>query len=208
MATPLRVALTGGIATGKSYCAAGFASLGIPVIDADQLARDVVRPGTAGLTAVLARFGAGVRAADGTLDRAALGRAVFADADARRDLEAIVHPLVYEAIRRWFEAVETNTPVPPFAIADIPLLFETGHAHEFDCVIVAACTPAQQFDRLMARGGLSEAEARQRIASQWRIEEKAQRADIVIDTSGTLASTDRQIADAAARLSERAARRP
>ena len=97
----IRIALTGGIATGKSYCLRRFAELGVPAIDADRLARDAVAPGTPGLAAVAARFGGGVIAADGSLDRGALGRIVFADTRARAALEAIVHPEVYRRIREW-----------------------------------------------------------------------------------------------------------
>lgn len=186
---PLRVALTGGIATGKSHCLARFAALGAAVIDADQLARVVVQPGTPGLAAVIARFGPSIARADGSLDRDALGRLVFADAAARLDLEAIIHPAVYQAIEAWFEG---RLPESSLAIADIPLLFETRHEGDFDHVIVAACTPAQQLERLRARG-LSDADARQRLASQLPIEEKARRADHVIDTSGSIADTDRQV---------------
>ncbi len=191
---PRRIALTGGIATGKSRCAAVFRAAGVPVIDADIVARDVVAPGTTGMTAITSRFGPTVVAADGSLNRAALGALVFADAAARRDLEAIIHPRVYEAIGRWFASQTAD-----LAVADIPLLFETGRDDDFDVVIVAACRPEQQLARLMARNGLSEGDARARIAAQWPIAEKAARADYTIDTSGTLAETD---ARAAALLGE------
>jgi dephospho-CoA kinase len=101
----LRVALTGGIATGKSYCLGRFAALGVPTIDADQLAREVVIPGSAGLRAIVERFGDAVLQPGGTLDRAALGRIVFADRVARADLESIVHPEVYRRIREWYVAL-------------------------------------------------------------------------------------------------------
>src|SRR3954453_21809557 len=146
------IALTGGIATGKSFALARFAALGVPVIDADALAREVVSPGAPALDAVRARFGESVITDQGTLDRAALGRVVFRDRAARSDLEAIIHPLVYRRIGEWFGALPVATPL---AIADIPLLFETGHAHDFDRVIVCACEPAEQLRRLMARDGLS-----------------------------------------------------
>src|SRR5690348_4070836 len=181
---PLRVALTGGIATGKSYCLRRFAELGVPVIDADVLAHDAIRRGTPGFDAVVGRFGPGVIGMDGEIDRRTLGRIVFADADARRDLEAIVHPAVYDAIRAWFEAPDDGAGRWPFRIADIPLLYETGGDDSVDCVIVAACRPEQQIERLRARG-LAEGDARARIAAQLPIEEKARRADCTIDTSGT-----------------------
>jgi dephospho-CoA kinase len=188
----LRAALTGGIATGKSHCLRAFAALGAPVIDADILARDVVAPGTPGLSAVVRRFGSGVLDAAGALDRDALGRIVFDDPRARRDLEGIIHPSVYAAITAWFQEQEGRTAV---AIADIPLLFETNHAHDFDKVIVAACSPAEQLNRLMARDGLSAPQARRRIAAQMPIDEKRTRGDYVIDTSGTVSETNRQVAE-------------
>jgi dephospho-CoA kinase len=186
----LRAALTGGIATGKSYCISRFASLGVPVIDADRLARDAVTPGTPGLAAVAARFGHHLLHEDGTLDRAELGRIVFADRAARADLEAIIHPDVYRRIREWVANLPAGTQL---AIADIPLLFETGHQHEFDRVIVCACPPEEQIRRLVTRDGLSEADARARLAAQWPIDEKAARGDFVIQTDGSYADTDRQV---------------
>jgi dephospho-CoA kinase len=186
----LRAALTGGIATGKSYCIGRFAALGVPVIDADRLARDAVLPGSPGLAAIAARFGSGVLQPDGTLDRSALARIVFADRSARADLEAIIHPEVYRRIQEWTVNLPPATPV---AVADIPLLFETGHQHEFDRVIVCACPPEEQIHRLMSRDGLSEADAGARLAAQWPIEEKVARADFVIRTDGSYADTDLQV---------------
>ena len=190
-------ALTGGIATGKSYCIARFAELGAAVIDADRLAREAVEPGTRGLAAVASRFGADVLHADGSLNRPALGRIVFADARARADLEAIVHPEVYRRIRAWSVNLPPATSV---GVADIPLLFETGHEHDFDAVIVCACPPDEQVRRVIARDGLSEREARARIAAQWPIDEKVRRADHVIRTDGDFAATDRQVAEIYGRL--------
>jgi dephospho-CoA kinase len=186
----LRVALTGGIATGKSYCLARFAALGVPVSDADQLAREAVAAGSPGLTAVAARFGHSVLLADGTLDRQALARIVFADDAARAQLEAIVHPEVYRRIRTWAANLPPGTRV---AIADVPLLYETGHQHDFDRVIVSACAPSLQIQRVMSRDGLSEAEARARLDAQWPIQEKVARADYVIRTDISFADTDLQV---------------
>jgi dephospho-CoA kinase len=186
----LRVALTGGIATGKSYCLAKFASLGVPVVDADKLAREVVAPGSQALAAVAERFGPAIVRADGSLDRAALARIVFSDRAARADLEAIVHPEVYHRIGEWFASMPAKTRL---AIADVPLLFETGHNHDFDRVIVTACSPAEQMRRLVNRDGLSEADARARLNAQWPIEEKVARGDYIIRTDGTLADTDLQV---------------
>jgi dephospho-CoA kinase len=186
----LRVALTGGIATGKSYCLARFEALGVPVIDADHLARDAVMPGSRPLAEIVSRFGPSILLADGSLDRAALGRIVFNDRAARADLEAIVHPEVYRRIGEWFVS---RSPATRFAIADIPLLFETGHNHDFDRVIVAACDPQVQLRRLMSRDGLAEPEARARLNAQWPIDEKVARATYVIRTDGTVADTDAQV---------------
>ena len=186
----LQVALTGGIATGKSYCLGRFAALGIPIIDADRLAREAVAPGSPGLAAVAERFGAHLVREDGTLDRAALARIVFSDRTARADLEAIVHPDVYRRIREWFAQLPHGTPV---AMADIPLLFETGHEHDFDAVVVAACTPDEQLRRLVARDGLSETDARARLEAQSPIDEKVRRAHYVIRTDTGFPQTDDEI---------------
>ena len=186
----MRVALTGGIATGKSHVRTRFESLGVPTIDADLLARDAVAPGTAGLAAVVRRFGTDVCEADGTLNRRKVGAIVFHDLQARRDLEQIVHPYVREMTERWFASLDPERV--PFAVADIPLLFESGRESDFDAVIVIACEPETQLRRLMARDGLGEAEARQRIAAQWPLEKKLANADYVIRTDGTVDETNLQ----------------
>jgi dephospho-CoA kinase len=162
---------------------------GIPVIDADLLARQVVARGTPGFDAVVARFGPGVVAAAGDLDRRALGARVFADPAARAALEAIVHPAVYVAIAAWFAGLPAATRV---AVADIPLLFETGRAGDFDRVVVVACSRDEQRRRLRTRDGLTDAEVDARLAAQWPIEHKANRADRVIWTNGSLADTERE----------------
>ena len=188
----LRVALTGGIATGKTYCLGRFSTLGLPVVDADQLARSAVEAGSPALFAIARRFGPGVVSKSGALDRPALAAIVFADERARRDLEGIVHPEVYRRITAWARELEA-TGRHPVAIADIPLLFETGHEHEFDRVVVVACAPETQLTRLRARDGMSEAEARRRLAAQWPIARKVERASYVIRTDGTFEDTDAQV---------------
>jgi dephospho-CoA kinase len=188
-----RIALTGGIATGKSYCLEQFRRLGAAVLDADTLARDVVAAGTTGFDAVVARFGARVLDLTGALDRAALGSLVFHDPAARRDLEAIVHPLVYEQIERWFRVLAEHA-TNAIAIADIPLLYETQREKDFERVIVAACPRDDQIARLRARG-MSTEEAELRLAAQLPIEEKVRKADHVIETSRSMAETDRQVMD-------------
>jgi dephospho-CoA kinase len=190
MSGVLRVSLTGGIATGKSYCLAKFSQMGVPVIDADQIARDVVRSGSPALEAVVRRFGPSVRRPDGELDRRALADVVFRDAAARADLEAILHPLVYTAINEWFESLVL--PLRVFAMADIPLLYETGRERDFQRTVVAACRAEQQLER-MRRRGYSAEDAAARLSAQLPIVEKARRADYRIDTSGTFEDTDRQV---------------
>jgi dephospho-CoA kinase len=186
----LRAALTGGIATGKSFCLSRFAAAGAAVIDADALAREAVSLGSPGLAEVVRRFGAGVLLPDGNLDRGALAHLVFTDRAARADLEAIVHPQVYRQIGEWFADLPSGTRV---ALADIPLLFETGHEHDFERVVVCACDPAEQFRRLVSRDRLTAEEARTRLDAQWPIAEKVRRADYVIWTDGTFADTDTQV---------------
>ena len=186
----LRAALTGGIATGKSFCLSRFAAVGAAVIDADDLAHQAVDRESDGLKEVVRRFGRGVLLPDGALDRKGLGRIVFSDASARADLEAIVHPRVYRQIDQWFADLPSGTRV---ALADIPLLFETGHEHDFERVVVCACEPEEQFRRLTSRDRLTAEEARARLAAQWPIGEKVKRADYVIETDGTFAETDAQV---------------
>ncbi|MEP7309379.1 MAG: dephospho-CoA kinase [Acidobacteriota bacterium] len=188
----LRVALTGGIATGKSYVLERFRRRGIPVLDADTLAHGVMAPGTEATAAIAARFGA-VIGADGAVDRAKLGPIVFADENARRDLEAIVHPAVYRAIAAGLRAFE-RIGGSPLVVVDVPLLFETDHASDFDRVIVTAAPVDVQLERLRVRG-LSEPEARQRLAAQQSTDEKIARADFVIRTDGAFEDTDRQVED-------------
>ena len=185
------MALTGGIATGKSHVRSRFEALGVPTIDADTLAREAVAPGTPGLTEVVRRFGPDICDSTGALDRKRLGAVVFADADARQALEAIIHPVVREMTDKWFASLDPAAH--PFAIADIPLLFEAGRDRDFDTVVVVACDPATQLRRLMARDGISEDAARLRIAAQLPVEEKAAHADYVICTDGSFDATDRQI---------------
>jgi len=193
-----RVALTGGIATGKSHVRAEFERLGVPTIDADALARAAVAPGTQGLSSVANRFGRDVLDSTGALDRKKLASIVFEDPQARRDLEAIIHPAVRLAIDEWFASLP---PDRPFAIADIPLLYETGRAREFDLVIVTTCDPETQVRRVMARDSISEAEARQRIAAQLSSDAKTSRADYVIETDGTVEETAAQVRAIVERIS-------
>lgn len=195
----LKVALTGGIATGKSYCLARFARKGVTVIDADVLAHALVRQGEAAWTAVRDRFGEGVLQANGEIDRRQLAAVVFADEGARRDLEAIIHPAVYTAIREWYQALPASVSM---AMADIPLLYETAREREFDRVIATWAPQHVQLARMMERDGLSEDDARNRLAAQLPAGEKARRADYVIRTDQSFAETDRQIDDVLRSLEE------
>lgn len=188
----LRVGLTGGIATGKSYVTARLHAAGLPTIDADRLAREAVAPGSPGLAAVVRRFGPDILTGTGALDRPKLGSIVFADDAARADLEAIVHPEVRRRISEWQASLARNGYRGP-AVADIPLLFETGRTADFDVIVVVACDPALQRQRLMERDGLSEEAANRRIAAQLPIGDKVRSADHVIRTDGTFADTDRQV---------------
>jgi dephospho-CoA kinase len=160
-----------------------LAELGAVVIDADALAREVVRPGTDGLAEVVAEFGPGVLTPTGELDRAAMGRLVFADEDRRRALERIIHPRVRA------RSVEIVSAAPPDAVVvnDVPLLVETGQAGSYQLVIVVLASEATRIDRLVRTRGLSEADARARIAAQATDEQRRAVADIVIENDGTLA---------------------
>ncbi len=197
----LRVALTGGIATGKSYVAGRFRTLGVPVVDADAIVHRILAARGAEFAQIVARFGTGILDPAGAIDRRALGAIVFGNAAARRDLEAILHPAVYRLIEEWFAGQRGRA----WAVADVPLLYETGRERDFDRVVVTACTPERQIARIVVRDGTSIDEARARLAAQWPIEEKVGRADLVIRTDGTFEETDRQVDEFATRLSREAA---
>ena len=188
----LLVGLTGGIGAGKSTVAARLADLGAHVIDADQLARDAVAPGSPGLAQVVAAFGSEVLDSTGSLDRAALGGIVFADPDARTRLEDIVHPevsrLSSEAIARWREMDSTG-----IVVYDIPLLVESKNVYSFDAVVVLTAPNATRIDRLVSLRGMTPQEAQRRVDSQATEEQRLARADFVIDASTTLESTLAQV---------------
>ena len=179
----IRVGLTGGIASGKSAVAEEFARLGAEIIDSDILARAVVEPGSPAFDDIIERFGFDVLGGDGALDRAALGRIVFADEDARRDLNAIVHPWVRATARAIEESIDD-----PYAIVIhmIPLLVETGQAGNFDAVIVVDVDAETQLTRLIARNGLTREEAQARIDAQASREHRLAIANYVIRNDSTL----------------------
>jgi dephospho-CoA kinase len=176
----LRVALTGGIASGKSTVANELARRGAVIIDADELAREVVEPGTPGLAAIVRRFGDSVLAG-GQLDRAALARIVFADPQARRDLEGIIHP----AVRRRAAELEAAVRHTSVIVHVIPLLVETGQESDFDLCVVVDVDYQTQLERLMARGPMSREEAESRIAAQATREQRLAAADVVVHNVGT-----------------------
>jgi dephospho-CoA kinase len=177
----VRVGLTGGVASGKSTVAAVLRELGAVVIDSDQLAREVVEPGTPGLADVVKEFGDAVLTDDGTLDRAALGAIVFADPDARRRLESILHPLIRQRAAEIEAAAEPGTLV----VHDIPLLVETGQAGQFDAVLVVDVPVETQVERLLRDRGWSRADAEARVAAQATRQERRDAATYLIDNTGT-----------------------
>jgi len=185
-----KIALTGGIATGKTYVADRLRAAAVPIVDADILAREVVALGTPALAAVRQRFGPDVIRRDGTMDRIRVGQIIFKDKRARQDLEAIIHPAVQKAIDKYFAALPKKTP---FAVADIPLLFETGRQGQFADVIVVACPRAMQLQRVIERNQLTKEDAERRLAAQWPIEKKVEKATHVIRTDGTFDETNAQV---------------
>jgi dephospho-CoA kinase len=186
----LKVGLTGGIATGKSYVLGQFRRRGVACLDADELAHGVTSAGTEATAAIAARFGAEILSADGSVNRKKLGPIVFADRSARLDLEAIVHPAVHRAIAAGVRGFELLGD--PLVIVDVPLLYETGAEKGFDRVIVTACTADRQLARLIDRGLTADA-ARQRLEAQWPTEKKAAQANFVVVTDGTFEETNAQI---------------
>jgi dephospho-CoA kinase len=195
----LKVGLTGSIAVGKTFVVGVFRDLGCRVLDADQVARDVVAPGTDGLGQIVATFGEEVLDRDGSLDRARLGRIVFADNEKRLVLNSIVHPLVIDQQDRWIRECEAEDP-DGIAIIDAALMIESGGYRRFDKLIVVWCDPDLQLQRLMSRDGLDRSDAEKRIASQMSQDEKKRHADFLIDTSNGFEDTIRQTTEIFHRL--------
>jgi dephospho-CoA kinase len=199
----LRVGLTGGIGSGKSEVSRRLASYGAVLIDADAIAREVVEPGRPGLAAVVAAFGPEVQAADGSLDREAVARLVFADAGMRAKLNAIVHPLVGERMA----GLERAAPAGAIVVFDVPLIAENGLAGGFDLVVVVDAPEHTQLDRLVRLRGMTKEQAVARLAAQASRDQRlaiVSEQDIVIDNSGSLAELDRQAGDLWAELRRRA----
>jgi dephospho-CoA kinase len=185
----LKVGLTGGIGSGKSEVSKRLREHGAVVIDADMIAREVVEPGTPGLAAVVAEFGEGVLLPSGALDRERVGRIVFADPDRLAALNAIVHPLVGERMQELMDAA----PADAVVVYDVPLLAENGLAGMYDEVVVVDAPEEVQLDRLVARRGMTEEDARARMANQASREERRAVATRVIDNSGSLADLKTQV---------------
>ena len=193
-----RLGITGGIASGKSAVAGMLREMGFRVIDADALGHEVMEPGTRAHGEIVREFGAGVVGADGRIDRRKLGALVFADAEKLKRLNAIVHPRVEEEMVRLFGEWEKNG-VADAAFVEAALLVEAGYQKNLDGLVVAWCRPEQQIERLLARG-LSEVEARRRIAAQMPVGEKLKFATEKIDCSGSMEETRRQVEELAAKL--------
>lgn len=183
------IGLTGGIASGKSTVSQLFAGHGVPVIDADVIAREVIAPGTALLQKVFARFGPTIRRPDGTLDRPALRQLVFADSGKRRELEALLHPAIRERTARlaW-------QAIGPYQLHVVPLLVETGAASRYHRVLVVDCPESLQTQRLRARDGLAEAQVQAMLEAQATRQARLALADDVINNDGELAALAPQVA--------------
>lgn len=185
-ATPLLIALTGGIASGKSAVADEFAKLGVPVLDTDQIARDVVALGMPALGQLVAEFGAEILDAQGKLDRARMRERVFSDPAQRRKLESITHPVIRAELARRSAAAGGD-----YQVHVIPLLVETGRADAYDRLLVVDCPQSAQIERLVARDGTSREQAEEILAAQVSREERLDAAHDVIENTGTLADLER-----------------
>jgi dephospho-CoA kinase len=187
----LTVGLTGGIGSGKSEVARRLADKGATIVDADQVAREVVEPGTPGLRQVVEEFGSGVLRPDGTLDRPALGAVVFADPQKLQALNAIVHPLVGARTAELIEQAQTSGA--QICVHDVPLLVESGLAAAYEVLVVVAADPGTQLSRLTGIRGMTEPEARQRIAAQAPLADKVAVATHVIHNDGSLQELVEQV---------------
>jgi dephospho-CoA kinase len=181
--------LTGGIATGKSTVVNIFRAYGFPIVDGDVIAREIVEPKQAGLQAIVSVFGEDILLDNGQLDRKKLGNIIFSDEEKRRQLDALLDPILRQTITQRIRGYREE----PLVIADIPLLFEAHYEDEMDQVAVVYVPEAVQLERLMRRDDLTKAQALQRIASQLPIEKKKQQADIVFDNQNSLEETKKNI---------------
>jgi len=194
-----KIGLTGGIATGKSYVLSVLSELGCDVIDADTVAHRVIEPGRPAYLDIINCFGRDILNEDGSINRAALGAIVFGGKNAREQLNAIVHPRVYEAQAEWFEQVARRDP-GAIAVVDAALMIETGSYRRFDKVIVVYCDPELQLRRLTERNGFTREQAQARISAQMPSEEKLKYADYSVNTSAGFEDTRRQVEEIYAEL--------
>ena len=201
----LLVGLTGGIGSGKSEVSRLLAAHGAVIVDADLIAREVVRPGSPGLSAVVGEFGSDVLAKDGSLDRDRMAAIVFADPDARARLNGIVHPLIGT---RTFELIAAAAEADPHAVVvnDVPLLVEAGVQDRYDVIVVVATEPQTQIARLVEQRGMTEADATARIAAQAPLADKIAIADYVIDNDGDRTALAQRVREVWADLAVRAGR--
>jgi len=195
----LKIGLTGGIATGKSYILKLLGELGCETIDADFVAHQVIEPGRPAYYEIVDYFGREVLNDDGMIDRAKLGAIVFTDEGKRKKLNSIVHPRVFEAQAQWFAEIEQRNP-EAIAVVDASLMIETGSYRRFDKLIVVYCKDDLQIERLMARNNLTSEEALARISTQMPSAEKLKFADYAIDTSNGFEDTRRQVESLYAKL--------
>lgn len=184
--------ITGNIASGKSQVAEMFVRFGATRVDADQLAREVVQPGSDTLACLVDRFGRGILRPDGNLDRKKLGEHIFTDPKARQDLNRIIHPAIAELATRQLQELRSKPDIP-LVVYEAPLLFEAGAKRRVDKVLVVKVSEEVQLQRLRARDGLSETEARNRMVTQMSQQDKLAGADFVIDNSGSLEQLKTQV---------------
>jgi len=197
----LKVGLTGGIAIGKSFVAKVLIDQGCKVFDADQIAREVVKPGAEGYRKVIAAFGTGILAPDGTIDRAKLGQIVFADESKRKRLNAILHPIII-AEQDWLLAEVEAEDHDAIAVVDAPLMIESGSYKRFHKIIVVYCDRETQIDRLMRRNKFTREEAEARLAAQMPAEEKRKYADFEVDTTGDFETTRQKVIEVYKKLKD------
>ncbi|WCF06850.1 dephospho-CoA kinase [Paenibacillus thiaminolyticus] len=188
----MNIGLTGGIASGKSTVSRLLVERGALLVDADRIAREIVLPGSPALDQIADRFGADMLLPDGSLDRKRLGNVVFSDAAKRKALEEITHPAIRREMMTQMRRLEEEHP-QSLVVVDVPLLYESGLTDRFEEIVVVYIPQAIQLERLMRRDGLTEAEASERLLSQWDIEKKRERADYVIDNSKGLEETRQQV---------------
>lgn len=185
------IGITGNIGTGKSTVAWMFEELGVPVLDADEIAHDVIKPKTAAWKAIYKRYGAVIILSDNVINRKNLARIIFQDPVERKFLESVIHPHVKEEIER--RVIKLSKEGAPFVMVEVPLLFEAGWENEFDAVIVVRCSEAEEIERCMKKFGFDREEVLLRLGSQYPLARKIENADYVIDNSGTVDETRVQV---------------